>query len=83
MIPARVRTSGSRDARGEVRSDAELERHAFKMRGVSPTANLKLVRMIHRRIKRLVMCSSMSKSVRDDTDDPSNAHRHPSVERTV
>ena len=70
MIPARVRTSGSRDARGEVRSDAELERHAFKMRGVSPTANLKLVRMIDRRMNRLIICSSMFKSVRDDNNDP-------------
>ena len=83
MIPARVRSSGSRDARGNLHSDAELERHAFKMRGSLLQANLKLVRMIDRRIKRLVMCSSMSKSVRDAKDDPSNAHRHPSVERTV
>ena len=48
---------------------AELERRAFKMGGVSFGANLKLVRMIDHRINRLVICSSMSKSVCDDKDD--------------
>ena len=48
-----------------------------------PQANQQLVRMIDRRVKRLVICSSMFKSVCDDIDDPSDAHRHPSVDITV
>ena len=39
VFPARVRSSGSRAARGEVNFDAELELHVFKMRGVSSATN--------------------------------------------
>ena len=48
-------------------SFAELERHAFKMGGVSFGANLKLVRMIDGRVNRVVI--SMFKSFCDDKDD--------------
>ena len=70
MFPARVRSSGSRDVRGELNFDAELEVHVFKMCGVSSATNQWLVRMIDRRINRLIICSSMFKSVRDDNVDP-------------
>ena len=39
VFPARVRSSGSRDALGEVNVDAELEPHVLKMRGVSSATN--------------------------------------------
>ena len=50
-------------------SFAELERHAFKMGGVSFGANLKLVWVIDGRVNRVVLCSSMFKSLCDDKDD--------------
>ena len=63
MFPARVRSGASRDARGNLHSDAELEPHVFKMRDVSSATNLKLVWMIDRRVNILVICSSMFKSL--------------------
>ena len=70
VIPARVRSSESRYVRGEVLSGDELELYALKVRGVSSRTNLKLVRMVDQRTHRLVIYSSMSKSVCDAKDDP-------------